>query len=262
MTLLGSETLNQIRSGQLTLGFGVQNLRGAAVPLLAKAAGYDWLFIDAEHGSISTQEISQICLAALSAGVAPIVRVCHDALHEGARALDNGALGLIIPHVNTPTEAKRLIEAFRFHPLGRRSMGGSTAQFGFRPPPASEMQRILNEKILLIPMIETPEAVGSVDEIIGIEGIDGILVGTSDLTLEMGIPGQIGHEKVQTAYHRIAEACRRHNKIFGMGGVYDREWAPRYIAMGARMILAAGDQAFLIEAATNRANFLRNLPFA
>lgn len=259
MTLLGSETLSRLRSGQLSLGFGVQHLRGAAVPLLAKAAGYDWLFIDAEHGSISTQEVSQICLAALSASVAPIVRVCHDALDEGARALDNGALGLIIPHVNSALEARRLIEAFRFRPLGHRSMGGSTAQFGFRPPPAAEMQRILNEEILLIPMIETPEAVACVDEIVAIQGIDGVLVGTNDLTLEMGIPGQIGHEKVQTAYRRIAQACQQHTKIFGMGGVYDREWAPHYIAMGARMILAAGDQAFLIEAATNRASFLRNI---
>ena len=262
MTLMGSRSLKRIRSGQLSLGFGVQHLRGAAVPLLAKAAGYDWLFIDAEHGSISTQEISQICLAALSTGVAPIVRVCSDALDEGARALDNGALGLVIPHVNSAIEAKRLIEAFRFRPLGRRSMGGSTAQFGFRPPPAAEMQQVLNAEILLIPMIETPEAVDRVDEIVRVEGVDGVLVGTNDLTLEMDVPGQVGHEKVQSAYRHIGDACRRHNKIFGMGGVYDREWAPRYIAMGARMILAAGDQAFLIEAARSRAEFLKNLPLA
>ena len=73
----------------------------------------------------------------------------------------------------------------------------------------------------------------------------------------MGIAGQIGHKKVQGAYRRIGEACRRYKKIFGMGGVYDREWAPRYIAMGARMVLAASDHGFLMEAATNRANFLR-----
>src|SRR5438477_5793165 len=99
MPVLGSETLMKIRSGSLTLGFGVHNLRGSAVPLLAEAAGYDWLFIDSEHGTISTQETTQICLAALPTGVAPIVRICAGALDEGTRALDNGALGIVVPHV-------------------------------------------------------------------------------------------------------------------------------------------------------------------
>src|SRR5436190_20467650 len=99
MPVLGSETLAKIRGGSLTLGFGVQNLRGSVVPLLAKAAGYDWLFIDSEHGTISTQEITQICLAALPTGIAPIVRICSGSLDEGTRALDNGALGIVVPHV-------------------------------------------------------------------------------------------------------------------------------------------------------------------
>ena len=136
MTMLAVEALQQIRSGRLTLGFGVHHLRGAAVPLLAKAAGYDWLFIDSEHGAISTQEISQLCLATLSTGIAPIVRVCRGAIDEGTRALDNGALGVIIPHVDSPDEARRLVEAFRFHPMGHRSTGGPPAQFAFRAPPA------------------------------------------------------------------------------------------------------------------------------
>ena len=93
MPVLGSDALKRIRGGALTLGLGVHHLRGSAVPLLAKAAGYDWLFIDSEHGTISTQETTQICLAALPTGVAPIVRICAGALDEGTRALDNGALG-------------------------------------------------------------------------------------------------------------------------------------------------------------------------
>ena len=111
MTLLAIEALQRIRSDRLTLGFGVHHLRGAAVPLLAKAAGYDWLFIDSEHGAISTQEISQLCFAALPTGIVPIVRTCRGALDEGTRALDNGALGIIVPHVDTANEARTLVEA-------------------------------------------------------------------------------------------------------------------------------------------------------
>ena len=260
MTMLAVEALQQIRSGRLTLGFGVHHLRGAAVPLLAKAAGYDWLFIDSEHGAISTQEISQLCLAALSTGIAPIVRVCRGAIDEGTRAFDNGALGVIIPHVDTPDEARRLVEAFRFHPMGHRSTGGPPAQFAFRAPPALEMQRILNMELLLIPMIETPQAVENAESIAAVEGIDALLIGTNDLALEMGIAGQIGHDRVQNAYRQVAQACRRHGKIFAMGGVYDQEWASRYIGMGVRMVLAGNDHGLLLKAATSRANFLRGIP--
>ena len=237
MPFLGTEVLKKIRGGSLTLGLGVHQLRGSAVPMLAKAAGYDWLFIDAEHGVISPHDIAQISLAALPSGVAPIVRICSGALDEGTRALDNGALGIVVPHVDTVEQANSLVDAFRFHPMGHRSTGGPPAQFAYRPPSSAEAQKTLNAEILVVPMIETPQAVENADRIAAIEGIDALLIGTNDLALEMGISGQIGHARVQTAYRTVAEACRRHNKVLGMGGVYDQEVASRYIGMGARMIL-------------------------
>ena len=93
MPLLCGDVLEKIRGGELSLGFGVHQLRGSAVPMLAKAAGYDWLFIDSEHGTISTQEIMQICLAALPTGVAPIVRICAGALEEEQRWCARAAAG-------------------------------------------------------------------------------------------------------------------------------------------------------------------------
>ena len=264
MPLYGSDALKRIREGQLTLGLGVHHLRGSAVPLLARAAGYDWLFIDAEHGAISTPEIAQISMAALPMGVVPIVRICTDALDEGTRALDNGALGIVVPHVDTPEQARRLVEAFRFSPIGHRSTGGSNACFGYRPPSAAEAQRTLNAELLVIAMIETPQAVDNAKAIAAIDGIDVLLIGSNDLSLELGIPGQVGHEEVRSAYAKVAAACRQHNKVLGMGGVYDQELASRYIDMGARMILAASDHSRLLEAATRRAEFLRaiSLPAA
>jgi 2-keto-3-deoxy-L-rhamnonate aldolase RhmA len=259
MPVLGNEVLHKIRGGGLTLGLGVQHLRGSAVPLLAKAAGYDWLFIDSEHGAISTQETAQICLASLPTGIAPIVRICAGALDEGTRALDNGALGLVVPHVDTVEQARSLVDAFRFSPMGHRSTGGPPAQFGYRPPSAAEAQKILNAEMLVIPMIETPQAVENADKIAALDGIDALLIGTNDLALEMGIAGQVGHERVRAAYRKVAEACRRHKKVLGMGGVYDQECASLYIGMGARMILSGSDHNLLLEAATRRAEFLRGV---
>ena len=259
MPLLASDALKKIRQGELTLGLGVHHLRGSAVPLLARAAGYDWLFIDAEHGAISTPEISQICMAALPMGVVPIVRICTAALDEGTRALDNGALGIVVPHVDTPEQARGLVDAFRFAPIGHRSTGGSNACFGYRPPPAAEAQKLLNAEILIIAMIETSQAVANAKAIAAIDGIDVLLIGSNDLSLEMGIPGQVGHERVRAAYAQVASACQQHNKVLGMGGVYDQDVASRYIGMGARMVLAANDHGLLLQAATQRAEFLRGL---
>jgi 2-keto-3-deoxy-L-rhamnonate aldolase RhmA len=256
MQVLAHDALKRIRSGEVSVGFGIQHLRGTAAPLLAKAAGYDWLFIDTEHGALSTDDVSQLCLSSLAAGIAPIVRVCRDALDEGTRALDAGALGIVVPHIDTAADARAMVEAFRFPPVGHRSTGGPCAQFGYRPPGPGEMQRILNDTLLLIPMIETAKAVDNAEAIAAVAGIDVLLIGSNDLSLDMGMPGQYGHERVQDAYRRVAAACRKHNRILGMGGIYDTQWAPHYIKMGARMVLAGSDHGLLFEAATQRAKML------
>ncbi len=261
MPLHCQDALNKIRAGrELALGLGIHHMRGAAAPMLARAAGFDWLFIDAEHGFISTGEIAQMCLAALPQGVVPIVRICSGALSEGTWALDNGALGLVVPHVDTSEQARELVNAFRFAPMGHRSTGGTNAQFGYRPPAAAEAQKILNAEILIIPMIETPLAVENADAIAAIDGIDALLIGTNDLSLEMGIPGEVGHERFNAAYAPVGAACMRHGKVLGLGGVYDQELATEYIGMGARLVLGANDHGLLLNAATQRAEFLRSLP--
>jgi 2-keto-3-deoxy-L-rhamnonate aldolase RhmA len=144
--------------------------------------------------------------------------------------------------------------------MGHRSTGGTNACFGYRPPAAAEAQKILNAEILIIPMIETPLAVENAEATAAIDGIDALLIGTNDLTLEMGISGQVGHARTKAAYATVAAACKRHGKVLGMGGVYDQELATEYIGMGARFILGANDHALLLNAATQRVQFLRGLP--
>ncbi len=120
-------------------------------------------------------------------------------------------------------------------------------------------QAEINREILVVAMIETAEAVGNADAIAGTPGIDVLLIGTSDLTADMGISGQIGHARVQEAYRTVADACTRHGKALGMGGVYDDTWARAYMALGARLVLGGNDHQFLVSAATSRAGFLRAL---
>ncbi|MCO6415530.1 aldolase/citrate lyase family protein [Siccirubricoccus sp. KC 17139] len=259
MPIVPNHVKQRLAKDELALGFGVHHLRGAAVGMLAASAGFDWLFIDMEHGATSVHEATQIAIAALNQGVTPIVRVCKDAVFEGTRALDNGAMGVVVPHVDNAEEAKAVADAYRFPPVGTRSWGGPPFAYNFKPPAVAEAQVELNREILVTVMIETPEAVANAAAIAAVPGIDALMIGTSDLTASMGIAGQIGHERVQAAYKTVADACKSSGKVLGMGGVYDETWAAAYIKLGARLLLSGSDHNLLLAGATARSKFLRGL---
>jgi 2-keto-3-deoxy-L-rhamnonate aldolase RhmA len=259
MALTINRTRQRLTAGQMALGFGVHHLRTVAAPILAAASGHDWMFIDAEHGAFNIQEITQLCIAALPTGVTPIVRVCAGAIDEATRALDNGALGIVVPHVDTAVAAKRIADAFHYPPNGHRSWGGPPAIYGYQPPATGEAQDAINREILTIVMLESPEAVRNADAIAAVDGVDVLFIGTSDLTAELGISGQMGHPKVIDAYQTVGDACRRHGKVLGMGGVYDQDNASRYVAMGARFLLTGSDHSYVMSGANERISFFNGL---
>jgi 2-keto-3-deoxy-L-rhamnonate aldolase RhmA len=260
MAIFENVTKRKLQSNELTLGFGVHHLRTSATAMIAAATDHDWLFIDMEHGAFSVHEATQLCLAALATGITPIVRIAAEALDEGTRALDNGALGVVVPHVDNVAQAKNMARVFRYPPLGSRSWGGPPAAFGFQAPGNAEAQSILNDTILVVAMIESSEGVSNARGIAAVEGIDALLIGTSDLTAEMGISGQIGHPRVQEAYSTVSAACRANGKALGMGGVYDREVASQYIKAGARLVLTGSDHTYLLAGAKARSEALRQVP--
>jgi len=259
MPLTISRTRQRLKAGKMALGFGVHHLRTVAAPVLAAASGHDWLFIDGEHGAFTVQETTHLCIASLPTGVTPIVRVCAGAIDEATRALDNGAMGIVVPHVDTAAGAKRIADAFHYPPAGHRSWGGPPAIYGYQPPATAEAQDAINREILTIVMLESPEAVGNADAIAAVDGVDVLFIGTSDLTAELGISGQMGHPKVIEAYQTVGEACRRHGKVLGMGGVYDQENASRYVAMGARFLLTGSDHSYIMDGAGQRISFFNGL---
>lgn len=258
--LVPNATKRRLAAGEVALGFGVHHLRSAAAPTLAAASGHHWLFIDNEHGSFSTHEVAELCIASLPTGVTPIVRACANAIDEATRALDNGAQGIVMPHVDTAKEARRIAEAFHYPPQGHRSWGGPPAIYGYRAPAMADAQKAINDEILTVVMIESPEAVKNAADIAAVDGIDVLLIGTSDLSSELGVAGQMDHPKVIEAYESVATACRKHGKVLGMGGVYDEENAARYVAMGARFVLTGSDHNYILMSANARSGFFAGLP--
>jgi 2-keto-3-deoxy-L-rhamnonate aldolase RhmA len=257
MAIVHNGAKRKLLQGDIALGFGLHHLRSSAAPLLAAAGRHDFLFMDMEHGAFTVQEATQISIAALATGIAPIVRVCAGALDEATRLLDNGALGIVVPHVDTQAQAQRIADAFHYPPMGHRSWGGPPPLYAYQPPHVAEAQRAINDEILTVVMIESPEAVANADPIAAVDGIDVLLIGSFDLTSELGIAGQMGHQKLIDAYQAVGDACRKHGKALGMGGINDDENARRYIGMGSRFITSGNDHSFIVSGSIERAAFYR-----
>jgi 4-hydroxy-2-oxoheptanedioate aldolase len=202
-------------------------------------------------------DASQLSTAALAVGVSPIVRVAGFEHWHASRLLDNGAQGIVFPHVDSKEDAQRVANACRYPPVGKRSMGGGLAQVGYKSMPIADTARVVNEETMVVVMIESPQGVANADEIAATKGVDALLIGTNDLCFEMGIPGQFNDPKVKDAYTRVIAACRKHGKFAGMGGMYTPELLERHINMGVQLILSGSDFSLLMQAATSRAGVVR-----
>ena len=248
---------DKLAAGALSLGVGIRLTRSVEIAKAMAVAGFDWLFLDMEHGVMSLEACAQIATAALDAGIAPIARVPNGEYAIATRALDNGVLGIVVPHVDTAEEAREVVDRLKYPPLGHRSMGGIGPHYGLRAASSGEAAAALNAANLTIVMIETPKAVENAAAIAAVPGIDVLLMGTNDLCAEMGIHGQFDSDRVVAAYRAVIAACKQHGKYAGMGGVYSETLMPRYIEMGTRFILSGQDAQFLMAAATQRTAFLR-----
>ena len=257
MSTVPNHTLRQLRAGKLAIGLGVNQARTVGIAAMAKTAGFDWLFIDGEHSSMDGDDAAQLSTAALGTGVTPIVRVAGFEHWHASRMLDNGAQGIVFPHVDTKEEAQRVANACRYPPAGKRSMGGALAQLGFASMPVGDAARIVNDETMVVVMIESPQGVANADEIAATKGVDALLIGTNDLCFEMGIPGQFNDPRVADAYKKVIAACRKHGKFPGMGGMYTPELLERHIGMGVQLILSGSDFSLLMQAGTARAGLVR-----
>ena len=248
----------KIFNNELCLGVGLRQSRTVDIGKIMATSGYDWLFIDMEHNSMDIDIASQISVAAQDAGITPIVRVPDFAHHHATRVLDCGAMGVVFPHVDNADIAKKLVSYCLYPPKGHRSMTGVLPQLDFKQQPIADVASTINKNMLIVIMLESPEAIDNVDSIAAIEGVDVVLIGTNDLCMEIGIPGDYSNPKVKDAYIKVIEACKKYGKTPGMGGVYNEELMSEYIKMGMRFILSGSDLSFMLQSASQRSNKLRS----
>ena len=250
--MIQNTALSRLRSGDVAVGVGLRQARTVDIAMAMKTAGFDWLFIDMEHNSMDLDSAVQICNTARLAGIAPVVRVPGFQHFHASRVLDGGAQGIVFPHVDDAKTAAELVDFCRYPPEGHRSISGSLPQLDFENHPLDAAAKAINQSTLLVFMLESPEAIANADEIAAVPGVDALLIGTNDLTMEMGIPGELDHPDVVAAYEAMITACTTHDKYPGMGGVYQPALLQKYIGMGVRLVLAGSDLSLLMAAGKAR----------
>lgn len=211
--MLQTNKLKQsLRNGDTVYGL----LNSIPAPLLVEMlgyAGYDFVLLDLEHVNTNPETLENMIRAAECAGLTALVRVPGMDASMILRALDSGAQGIVVPHVQSRSEAEAAVSASRYHPMGQRGIsGGRTTGFGRLDLP-SYFERA-NAELLVGVMIEDRLGVDNIEDIVSVTGIDLILEGAIDLSQSYGVPGQAQHPVVQAAIKSVADACRKHGVPF------------------------------------------------
>jgi 2-keto-3-deoxy-L-rhamnonate aldolase RhmA len=241
-------TINELNDAIAERGALLGTLLTIASPAMSEAlsaTGLDWLFFDLEHSVLDLAAV-QSMIQAMRPGCLSFLRVEEPAAVYVKRALDTGCSGVIVPQVNSVALAKALVQAAKFAPLGARGVGLGRA-VGYGASLADGLKRE-NQRTSLVAQIEHVDAVEVVHDILGLTGIDAVLVGPYDLSSSLGIPGEITDERVQERIQRVLDAARNAGKPAGIfvGAV---EAARREIARGFSFVAVGSDLTHLSAAA-------------
>lgn len=222
------------------------------------SAGFDWLGIDLEHSAIDLGAAAALIQVIDLAGCVPLVRLSSNDPVQAARVMDLGAAGIIVPSVRSAAEARRVVEAVKYPPEGRRGVGlGRAHGYGAR---FAEYLRENAEGSIVIPMIEQVDGVDRVEEILDVSGVDGVFIGPYDLSASCGVAGELSHPHVAAAMRRVVDAAHAKGKAAGIHVVHApvTQVAER-LAEGFRVIAYGGDMLFLTPAARQAVEQLRSL---
>jgi len=231
------------------------SLADAYVAEMVATAGFDWLLIDAEHGPNDLRTVLAQLQSLAAYPVSPVVRVVegHTALIK--QYLDAGVQSLLVPMVHTAEQARAVVAATRYAPVGARGLGGAMSR-------VTRWSRIENyvphahDEICVIVQAESRQAIENLDAIIAVEGVDGVFFGPADLSASMGLLGQPSHPEVVAAIEAGIAAVRKAGKGAGIIDT-DPATAERWMRAGANFVAVGVEADLLIRAAVALAKRFR-----
>ncbi len=210
-------------------------------------AGFDFIFIDAEHGSLSPSDCEGLVRAAEVRNTVPLIRVPNSEPDTILRYLDVGAMGIILPGVSTKEEAEQAVRAAKYYPQGSRGLNAVRASDYGMKKPLAEYVVDANQETIVLAIIENTTAIENLADILAVDGIDGVILGTSDLSQSLGVPGQGNHAKVQAAYRQFVRDGLKTGKPIGTV-VRPGENVQDYLAAGLSILITSAYSLFGNEA--------------
>jgi 2-dehydro-3-deoxyglucarate aldolase/4-hydroxy-2-oxoheptanedioate aldolase len=236
---------NKLKNGQKTMGGFLQTLSPVAAEIMAQA-GFDWLIVDLEHSPGDFANLQAQLQAMNGSGVVPFARAPWNDMVAIKRILDTGVMGVLVPYVNTREEAEAAVAACKYPPQGVRGVAGSPRAAGYTGNTMPYLSSANKETIVMI-AVETMEAVGNLDEILEVEGLDGIFIGPVDLASSMGYLGDPGQAEVQETIARIENKVFASDKFLGtLAATWDK--ANACFEKGYQWMVLMQDGATLVRA--------------
>jgi 2-keto-3-deoxy-L-rhamnonate aldolase RhmA len=245
---MASYTLRQkLAAGQAVFGTMLTECLAPEVAVALAASGVDFFIIDTEHSPGDFHEIQALARAARQFGIAPLVRITDNEYFLVARALDCGAAGVVMPRIHTAADARRVVEAVKYPPLGRRGFSQKSHFSDFLPCGMPEYIERTNQETVVVVQVEYEDTLADLDNIVAVPGVDATMIGPQDLSVSLGVPGQMGHEKMKAAFRRVAESCARSPVA---AGIHMRDLAPllERKAQGYRFLVYSIDMALMMQA--------------
>ncbi len=246
-----------LKAGKIQLGCGFGQIRSPEVARILAAAGFQWTFLDGEHGGFGIETLQDLCHAATHAGLMPMVRVADMQYALIARALDCGAQAVLFPRVESPDLLERAVSWTKFPPLGVRGFGLNPTHVGYEKVTIPQMITHMNDNAMVVLQIETKLAVERREELLAVPGIDAVLVGPVDLSISLGVPGEFQHPKMIEAMEQIRDSCLAHGVAPGMQArtlALAKFWKER----GMLLLGSGSETSFLLEKASETVAGLSN----
>jgi len=223
------------------------------------ACGFDFVIIEMEHSDFDMETVGVLAMAARDNGLCPVVRPPGTGKpHDLTRPLDAGAMGLLLPNIETAEEAARIVYATKYYPRGRRPMNLRLPATDYLPGKPQETADFLNDHTLLVAMIETQKGLDNCAAIAAVEGIDALMVGPDDLTQDWGVPGRFDDPRLEEAHLQVLAAAKAAGKVAG-SSVQNEEAARKWVARGWQWVPYANDVAMILNHGSAMVKTLRGI---
>ena len=220
--ILRNRLKEKLARDEVVASMTVRLCRSIEIARIAATSGFDTIYVDVEHNTLSIDAVCQICIAAMAHGITPLVRVTGQfpGVHlPAARRWGDGRDRAACAFGGRGARYSALREIY---PAGRARRRGAPPHYHYRSFPSAMVNQAMNDATMVVVMMETVAALDHIEEIAAVDGVDIVLIGTNDLCNEMGITGQFDHANVRDAYLRTIAACRKHGKHVGVGGLASR----------------------------------------